>query len=175
MFDDAKDYFTTATCGIRSYCRARGRFVNYRKFLLDPGTLFTLASGMLLILAILCDPSGLFHDESDESVNNLYLAAALVGSGYIWRSALQGIRGRDFTADIPASIATMAAIAIGEYSAAAMVAVLLLVGELMEEFVTARANQSLQSLARHRSTRRRSLAGVCLWKRELATRSLPEP
>lgn len=148
MFDDAKDYLTTAACGIRGCCRMRSRFVNYRKFLLDPGTLFTLASGMLLILAVLYDPSGLFHAESDESVNILYIAAALVGSSYIWWSALQGIRERDFTAEIPASIATMAAIAIGEYSAAAMVAVLLLAGELMEEFVTARANQSLQSLAR---------------------------
>ena len=42
----------------------------------------------------------------------------------------------------------MAAIAIGEYSAAAVVAVLLLLGSLLEEFVAARANQSLEALAR---------------------------
>lgn len=148
MFDNPKNDLTAAACTAQSCCRTRSRLVSYREFLLGPGTLFTLASGLLLILATLHDPSGLFHDGFDESVSILYLAAALVGSGYIWWSALQGICKRDFTADIPASIATMAAIAIGEYSAAATVAVLLLLGELMEEFVTARANQSLQSLAR---------------------------
>jgi Cd2+/Zn2+-exporting ATPase len=102
--------------------------MRYRGFLLDPGTLFTFASGLLLILSVLLDPVGLYHDEADETGSILYLAAALVGSSNIWWSALQGIRERDFTADIPVTIATIAAIAIGEYSAAAVVAVLLLAG-----------------------------------------------
>jgi Cd2+/Zn2+-exporting ATPase len=121
--------------------------MRYRSFLLDPGTLFTLASGMLLILAFLLDPVGLFsHDDTQNESGVLYLAAALVGSSYIWWSALHGIREGDFTADIPVTIATIAAIAIGQYSAAAVVAVLLLLGGLLEEFVAARANQSLESL-----------------------------
>ena len=108
----------------------------------------TLASGMLLILAVILDPSGLFsHEETLSAGSIYYLAAALVGSSYIWWSALQGIRERDFTADIPVSLATIAAILIGQYSAAAVVAVLLLLGGLMEEFVAARASQSLESLA----------------------------
>ncbi|MCU0637553.1 MAG: cation-transporting P-type ATPase, partial [Methanothrix sp.] len=95
--------------------------MRYRSFLLDPGTLFTLASGLLLISAIILDPSGLFsHKQTENYASILYLAAALVGSSYIWWSALQGIRERDFTADIPVTIATIAAIAIGEYSAAAV-------------------------------------------------------
>jgi Zn2+/Cd2+-exporting ATPase len=100
-------------------------------------------------LAIILDPGGLFsHEQTENVAGMLYLAAALVGSSYIWWSALQGIRERDFTADIPVTIATIAAIAIGEYSAAALVAVLLLLGGLLEEFVAARANQSMESLAR---------------------------
>lgn len=123
--------------------------MRYRSFLLDPGTLFTIASGMLLILAAILDPSGLFsHDETNSIGSIYYLAAALVGSSYIWWSALQGIREHDFTADIPVSLATIAAILIGQYSAAAVVAVLLLLGGLLEEFVAARANQSLESLVR---------------------------
>jgi Zn2+/Cd2+-exporting ATPase len=128
--------------------KTRHWMMRYRSFLLDPGTLFTFASGLLLIAAIVLDPGGLYHDETDEKGGILYLAAALVGSSYIWWSALQGIRERDFTADIPVTIATIAAIAIGEYSAAAVVAVLLLLGGVLEEFVAARANQSLESLAR---------------------------
>ena len=129
-------------------CKSRHWLHRYRSFLVDPGTIFTLASGILLILAVITDPGGLYHGEVHESGSILYLAAALVGSSYIWWSALQGIREKDFTADIPVSIATMAAIAIGEYAAAAVVAVLLLVGGLLEEFVAARANQSLESLSR---------------------------
>jgi len=65
---------------------------------------------------------------STHAHTGLFLAAALVGSVYIWWSAIQGIRERDFTADIPVSFATAAALIIGQYSAAAVVAVLLLLG-----------------------------------------------
>ncbi|GAB6266178.1 MAG: hypothetical protein STSR0001_16250 [Methanothrix sp.] len=128
-------------------CKSSHWLHRYRSFLVDPGTLITLSCGILLILAVISDPGGLYHGEVHEGGSILYLAAALLGSSYIWWSALQGIRERDFTADIPVSIATMAAITIGEYAAAAVVAVLLLLGGLLEEFVAARANQSLESLS----------------------------
>jgi hypothetical protein len=64
-------------------CKTRNWLFRYRSFLLDPGTLFTLASGLLLILAILLDPGGLFsHDETQKTGSIFYLAAALVGSSY---------------------------------------------------------------------------------------------
>jgi Cd2+/Zn2+-exporting ATPase len=128
---------------------ARGgrRFVKrYRSFLLDPGTLFTLASLLLLLAATIQNPAGLVNAE--QARTPLYLAAALVGSVYIWWSAFQGIRERDFTADIPVSFATAGALIIGQYSAAAVVAVLLLLGGMMEEFVSARAGNALDSLAK---------------------------
>jgi Cd2+/Zn2+-exporting ATPase len=128
---------------------ARGgqRFVRrYREFLRDPGTLVTFLSLALLIAAIVQRPSGL--NEVAHASTPLYLAAALVGSAYIWWSAIQGMRRRDFTADIPVSVATLAAIAIDQYSAAAVVAVLLLVGGMLENFVSARAGNALDSLAR---------------------------
>ncbi|AKB79239.1 Lead, cadmium, zinc and mercury transporting ATPase [Methanosarcina horonobensis HB-1 = JCM 15518] len=80
--------------------------------------------------------------------NWLYLLSALTGSSFIWWSAYQGIKERDFTADIPVTIATIAAIAIGQYSAAAVVAVLLLLGGMLEELVSARAGKALESLAK---------------------------
>jgi Cd2+/Zn2+-exporting ATPase len=129
-------------------CAQRGsRFVRrYRTFLLGPGTLFTLGSLLLLLAAIIQSPSGLVV--AAHASTSLYLAAALVGSVFIWWSAFQGIRARDFTADIPVSLATAAAIAIGQYSAAAVVAVLLLVGGMLEQFVSARAGNALDALAK---------------------------
>ncbi|HII92682.1 MAG TPA: cation-transporting P-type ATPase, partial [Methanosarcina sp.] len=109
----------------------------YQDFLLDPGTLFTVASGVLLIIAITAYPQNMLGKTGEG--NWLYLLSALVGSSFIWWSAYQGIKERDFTADIPVTIATIAAIAIGQYSAAAVVAVLLLLGGMLEEFVSARA------------------------------------
>src|SRR5712691_8716849 len=133
---------TCVTC-----VRGGQRFVlRYRDFLLAPGTIFTLVSLLLLILAILVTPDGVVN--SAHANTWLYLASALVGSLYIWWSAIQGIRKRDFTADIPVSLATAAAIIIGQYSAAAVVAVLLLLGGMLEEFVSARAGNALDELSK---------------------------
>lgn len=137
--------------GVQQFCatcvRGGRRFVGrYRDFLLDPGTLFTLASFLLLVIAVIITPSGLVNAHDAHSL--WYLAAALVGSVYIWWFAVQGIREGDFTADIPVSLATAAALIIGQYSAAAVVAVLLLVGGMLEEFVSARAGNALDALAK---------------------------
>ncbi|HEX6557336.1 MAG TPA: cation-translocating P-type ATPase [Ktedonobacteraceae bacterium] len=127
--------------------RGGQRFVGrYHDFLLAPGTIFTSLSLLLLILATIQTPDGLIN--SAHAHTWLYLSAALVGSVYIWWSAIQGIRERDFTADIPVSFATAAALIIGQYSAAAVVAVLLLLGGMLEEFVSARASNALDSLAK---------------------------
>src|SRR5258708_3862765 len=133
---------TCVTC-VRGGQRFIGR---YRNFLLDPGTLFTLVSLLLLVLATILTPDGIIN--SAHAHTWLYLAAALVGSVYIWWSAIQGIRERDFTADIPVSFATAAALSIGQYSAEAGVAVLLLLGGMVEEFVSARAGNALDEFSK---------------------------
>ena len=142
---------STALSRLQSACvtcvGAGQRFVGrYRDFLLNPGTIFTLVSLLLLITATIQTPDGVIN--SAHAHTWLYLAAALVGSVYIWWSAIQGIRARDFTADIPVSFATAAALIIGQYSAAAIVAVLLLLGGMLEEFVSTRASNALDSLAK---------------------------
>src|SRR5438128_2089767 len=120
--------------------------LRYRDFLASPGTLFTLASLLLLIAATIQAPDGLVN--SAHAHTWLFLSAALAGSIYIWWSAIQGIRERDFTADIPVSFATAAALIIGQYSAAAVVAVLLLLGGMLEEFVSARASNAVDELSK---------------------------
>jgi len=142
---------STSLLSLQSACvtciRGGQRFVGrYRDFLLAPGTIFTLVSLLLLIAATIATPDGIIN--SAHAHTGLYLASALVGSIYIWWSAIQGIRARDFTADIPVSFATAAALIIGQYSAAAVVAVLLLLGGMLEEFVSARAGNALDSLAK---------------------------
>jgi Cd2+/Zn2+-exporting ATPase len=116
-----------------------------REFLTEPSTVFTVTAFVLLVIAIVIHPDGAVSDTHRRSV--FYLVAAVVGSGYIWWSAIQGIRERDFTADIPVSVATIAALAVGYYSAAAVVAVLLLAGGMLEELVAARADRALDALA----------------------------
>src|SRR5258707_4816219 len=143
MLDQTKALCATCAGGARRFA---GR---YRDFLLDPGTLFTLTSLLLLLAASIQDPGGLVsRNAALQRSSPLYLAAALVGSVFIWWSAIQGIRHHDFTADIPVSIATAAALAIGQYSAAAVVAVLLLLGGMLENFVAARAGRALEGLSK---------------------------
>src|SRR5258707_10302101 len=142
---------STSLLSLQSACvtcvRGGQRFVGrYRDFLLAPGTIFTLVSLLLLVIATIQTPDGVI--DSAHAHTWLYLAAALIGSVYIWWSAIQGIRKRDFTADIPVSFATAAALIIGQYSAAAVVAVLLLLGGMLEQFVSARAGNALDSLAK---------------------------
>lgn len=121
----------------------------YRDFLLAPATLFTVVSGVLLFAAAVQRPAGLLSSGTPADTGTfLYRASALIGSIFIWWSAVQGIRHGDFTADIPVSVATAAALAIGQYSAAAVVAVLLLLGGMLENFVAARAGTALEALAR---------------------------
>jgi len=132
-------------------CVRSGRALlgRYRDFVLDPATLFALGSLLLLAAAGVQSPAGLLgSDDPSRASTPLYLAAALVGSLYIWWSAIRGIRKGDFTADIPVSLATLAALVIGQYSAAAVVAVLLLVGGTIEGFVAARSTRALEALAR---------------------------
>src|SRR5579859_3061908 len=143
MLRQAQAFCVSCVRGVRVLSR------HYREFLLDPGTLFTLASGLLLIAAILSYPAGLgTSNQVPAGARWLYFLSALVGSSYIWWSALQGLRVGDFTADIPVSVATVAALLIGQYAAAAVVAVLLLLGSLLENFVAARAGHALEALAR---------------------------
>jgi Cd2+/Zn2+-exporting ATPase len=131
MLEDIQAF--CATC-VRSARTFTGR---YRTFLLAPRTLFTAASGLLLLLAILLNPLEVISEHAPRTgAHWLYLTAAVVGSCYIWWSALQGIRRRDFTADIAVSLATLAAIVIGQFAAAAVVAVLLLLGGLLENLVS---------------------------------------
>lgn len=119
-----------------------GFFERYQGFLLSPGTLITFANALLLLMGFIA-----FLASQPQAANWLYLASAIIGGAPIFKLALGNIlRNFDLTAGVMVSIAMIAAMIIGEYSAAALVAFMMLVGEMLENFTVARADNALNEL-----------------------------
>ncbi len=119
-------------------------FHRYRDFFFATNTLVTIANGLLLVAGAVA--SLVF--QSTPAANLLWAASALVGGSPIFLLAARGIRKGDLTAGVMVSVAMIAAILIGEYSAAALVAFMMMFGEILENFTMARANNALRDLAR---------------------------
>jgi len=78
----------------------------------------------------------------------LYLASALIGETPLFAFAAKGlIIHHDITAGVMGSVAMIAAIIVGEYSAAAIVVLMMSVGEWLETLTVARADNALRDLA----------------------------
>ncbi len=116
----------------------------YRGFLLSTNTLATVGNAILLLAGLVAD--WVLHLPAPAAA--LYVAATLVGGGPIFLLATRGILKRDLTAGVMVSIAMIAALLIGEYSAAAIVAFMMMFGEMLENLTMARANDALKNLAR---------------------------
>ena len=120
-----------------------GFFERYRGFLLSPGTLITAANALLLLLGFVAGLAG-----QPQAGRWLYLASAIIGGAPIFKLAAGNILRRfDLTAGVMVSIAMIAAMIIGEYSAAALVAFMMLVGEMLENLTMAHADNALKELA----------------------------
>jgi len=115
----------------------------YRDFLLATNTLATLANGILLLAGAIA--SWVLKDT--ELSNILYIGSALVGGSPVFLLAARGIMKRDLTAGVMVSVAMIAALLIGEYSAAAIVAFMMMCGEMLENFTIARSDDALKELA----------------------------
>jgi len=97
-----------------------GLFERYRGFLLSPATLIAASNALLLVF-------GFVAELLDVPIVSdwLYLSSALVGGAPIFKLALGNIlRDFDLTAGVMVSIAMIAALVVGEYSAAALVQVM---------------------------------------------------
>ena len=120
-----------------------GLWQRYRGFLLSPGTLIAAANALLLLLGFVAGLAGRPH-----AGRWLYLASAVIGGAPIFKLAAGSLLRRfDLTAGVMVSIAMIAALIIGEYSAAALVACMMLVGEMLENLTVARAGNALKELA----------------------------
>jgi Cd2+/Zn2+-exporting ATPase len=119
-----------------------GFFQRYKGFLLSPGTLITAVNTLLMVLGFVAGLAG-----QATAAKWLYLASALIGGAPIFKLAAGNIlRSFDLTAGVMVSIAMIAALIVGEYSAAALVAFMMLVGEMLEDFTVARADNALKEL-----------------------------
>ena len=118
-------------------------FVRYRGFLLSPATLITAANALLLLVGFVLRLAGY-----SQIGQWCYLASALIGGFPIFKLAAVNVFTRfDLTAGVMVSIAMIAAIVIGEYSAAALVAFMMLIGEELENLTMARADNALKELS----------------------------
>lgn len=119
-----------------------GFFKRYQGFLLSPGTLITAANALLLLLGFIAWLSG-----QPVAADWLFLASAIIGGAPIFKLAIGNIlRDFDLTAGVMVSIAIIAALLVREYEAAAIVAFMMLVGEMLENFTMAKADNALQEL-----------------------------
>jgi len=119
-------------------------FARYRDFLLSRDTLLTFANVVLLLAGFIVSLLG-----APDVGKWLYLAAAIIGGLPLFLFAAKGLflRG-DITAGVMASTATIAAIVVGEYAAAALVVFMMSVGEWLENFTIARADSALRDLSK---------------------------
>jgi len=117
-------------------------FKKYEGFLLSPGTLIAAANALLLLFGFIAWLLGQ-HD----AANWLYIASAIIGGAPIFKLAITNIfKDFNLTAGVMVSIAMIAALVVGEYEAAALVAFMMLVGEMLEDFTVARADNALKEL-----------------------------
>lgn len=118
-------------------------FARYRGFLLSTNTLATIANGLLLLVGAIISVG--FRNLP--LANIFYIASTLAGGFPVFILAANGIMKMDLTAGVMVSVAMIAALIIGEYSAAALVAFMMMFGEMLENFTIARADDALKELA----------------------------
>ena len=120
-----------------------GFFTRYRDFLLSKETIIAFINGSLLVAGFIVSILG-----SPSTGRWLYLASAVIGGMPLFMLATKGlIIHHDVTAGVMVSVAMIAAILIGEYSAAALVVFMMAIGDWLENFTIARANNALRDLS----------------------------
>ena len=119
-----------------------GFFRRYQGFLLAPGTIIACVNAGLMIAGFVAEFAG-----QAIAARWLFAASAIIGGAPIFKLAAVSVWTRfDLTAGVMVSIAMIAAMVVGEYSAAALVAFMMLVGEMLENFTIARADNALNEL-----------------------------
>ena len=126
-------------------CRTikQGFFTRYRDFLLSKETIIAFINGFLLIAGFIVSLAG-----APEIGCWLYFGSAVIGGIPLFMLASKAVFIKhDITAGFMASVAMIAAIIVGEYSAAALVVFMFAIGDWLENLTIARANNALRDLA----------------------------
>lgn len=125
-------------------CRVNppGFFEKYKEFLVSPGIITAYVNTVFLIVGFALELSG-NHQWADYS----FLISAVVGGWPVFMLAVGNIlRDFDLTAGVMVSVAMIAALVVGEYSAMALVAFMMVIGEALEDFTRERADHALKEL-----------------------------
>lgn len=119
-------------------------FSRYRDFLLSKETIIAFINGVLLLAGFIISISGV-----PQVGKWLYFGSAVIGGIPLFMLASKAVfKNHDITAGFMASVAMIAAIIVGEYSAAALVVFMFAIGDWLENMTIARANNALRDLAR---------------------------
>lgn len=127
-------------------CRASkpNFFMRYRDFLLSRDTVIAFINAILLLAGFIVSVSG-----APDVGKWLYLGSAVIGGIPLFLLAGKAvILNHDITAGFMASVAMIAAIIVGEYSAAALVVFMFAIGDWLESLTIARADNALKDLAK---------------------------
>ncbi len=127
-------------------CRASkpNFFARYRDFLLSRDTIIAFINAVLLLAGFIVSISG-----APGTGRWLYLGSAVIGGIPLFLLAGKAVFiHHDITAGFMASVAMIAAIIIGEYSAAALVVFMFAIGDWLESLTIARADNALKDLAK---------------------------
>jgi Cd2+/Zn2+-exporting ATPase len=120
----------------------QGFLQKYNEFLLSTGIITAVVNTVFLGIGFALEFSG-NHQWADYS----FLISAVVGGFPVFKLAVTNIlRDFDLTAGVMVSIAMIAALLVGEYSAMALVAFMMVIGEALEDFTRERADQALKEL-----------------------------
>lgn len=121
-----------------------GFFSKYREFLLSPGIITVAVNTVFLVIGFILEFSG-----NKQLADISFLISAVVGGFPIFKLAVTNVlRDFDMTAGVMVSIAMLAALIVGEYSAMALVAFMMILGEALEDFTRERADHALKELNR---------------------------
>ncbi|KPL88763.1 hypothetical protein ADN01_03640 [Levilinea saccharolytica] len=118
--------------------------MRYRDFLLSRDTIIAFINAVLLLAGFLVSVFG-----RPEIGKWLYLGSAVIGGIPLFLLAGKAVFiNHDITAGFMASVAMIAAIIVGEYSAAALVVFMFAIGDWLESLTIARADNALKDLAK---------------------------
>jgi len=119
-------------------------FARYRDFLLSRDTIIAFINATLLLAGFIVSISG-----APATGRWLYFGSAVIGGIPLFLLAGKAVLIRhDITAGFMASVAMIAAIIIGEYSAAALVVFMFAIGDWLENLTIARADNALKDLVK---------------------------
>ena len=121
---------------LRKICCGSEMVEKWKTAVIASCIVLALVSWMSSILSLLPDAASLI----------LALIAAVIGTSFIAFSAATSLLEGVFGVDVLATVAVVVSMAVGEYLAASVVAIMLGGGEILEDFASNRASNAIQKL-----------------------------